>query len=129
MSPGRSSNYSPRTYSHTEFTALRARVKGPPIATIARLYFDLDENEPLEIERLLWTMRDDLVSIALCEGTRRVDRAPAGVDSRVRRAASHVGLAADDHIGRQQRGEGGAGSRDRALVQAAAGGADSSIGT
>lgn len=59
----------PRTYTRTEFTALRARVKGLPIATIARLYFDLDELEPLDVERLLRTMRDDLVSIALREGS------------------------------------------------------------
>ncbi|RQR65214.1 site-specific integrase [Burkholderia sp. Bp9015] len=59
----------PRTYTRTEFTALRARVKGLPIATIARLYFDPDEHEPLDVERLLRTMRDDLVSIALREGS------------------------------------------------------------
>ncbi|HDR9056982.1 TPA: site-specific integrase [Burkholderia vietnamiensis] len=59
----------PRTYTRTEFTALRARVKGLPIATIARLYFDLDEHEPIEVERMLRTMRDDLVSIALREGS------------------------------------------------------------
>lgn len=55
----------PRTYSRTEFTALRARVKGLPVATIARLYFDPEEHEVLDVERLLRTMRDDLVSIAL----------------------------------------------------------------
>ncbi|WP_257825038.1 site-specific integrase [Burkholderia glumae] len=59
----------PRTYSRTEFTALRARVKGLPIATIARLYFDPEEHEVLDVERLLRTMRDDLVSIALREGS------------------------------------------------------------
>lgn len=59
----------PRTDPRTEFTALRARVKSLPIPTIARLYFDLDEHEPLEVERLLCTMRDDLVSIALREGS------------------------------------------------------------
>lgn len=45
------------------------RVKGLPIATIARLYFDPDEHEMLDVERLLRTMRDDLVSIALREGS------------------------------------------------------------
>ncbi|HEM7843535.1 TPA: site-specific integrase [Burkholderia multivorans] len=58
-----------RTYSRTEFTALRARVKGLPIATIARLYFDSDTTEPLDVERLLRTMRDDLVARALQEGS------------------------------------------------------------
>ncbi|MBN3821418.1 integrase, partial [Paraburkholderia sp. Se-20369] len=58
-----------RTYSRTEFTALRARVKGLPIATIVRLYFDADTTEPLEVERLLRTMRDDLVTRALQEGS------------------------------------------------------------
>nr|WP_257977994.1 site-specific integrase [Burkholderia gladioli] len=52
----------PRTYCRTEFTALRARVKGLPVATIARLYFDPEEHEILDVERLLRTMRDDLVS-------------------------------------------------------------------
>ncbi|KWC23220.1 integrase [Burkholderia ubonensis] len=58
-----------RTYSRTEFTALRARVKGLPIATIARLYFDPDTTEPLDVERLLRTMRDDLVALALRDGS------------------------------------------------------------
>jgi len=58
-----------RTYSRTEFTALRARVKGLSIATIARLYFDSETTETLEVERLLRTMRDDLVERALQEGS------------------------------------------------------------
>jgi site-specific recombinase XerD len=56
----------PRTYSRTEFTALRARVKG---LSIARAYFDAETTEPLEVERLLRTMRDDLVAIALRQGS------------------------------------------------------------
>nr|WP_217283408.1 phage integrase family protein [Paraburkholderia sp. NMBU_R16] len=59
----------PRTYSRTEFTALRARVKGLSIATIARAYFDTETTEPLEVERLLRTMREDLVALALREGS------------------------------------------------------------
>ncbi|WP_374709008.1 MULTISPECIES: hypothetical protein [Burkholderia] len=59
----------PRTYPRTEFTALRACVKSLPVSMIARLYFDLDEHEPLEVERLLRTMRDYLVSSALREGS------------------------------------------------------------
>ena len=59
----------PRTYSRTEFTALRARVKGLSIATIARAYFDAETIEPLDVERLLRTMRDDLVALALREGS------------------------------------------------------------
>uniref|UniRef100_UPI002ABE09DF site-specific integrase n=1 Tax=Burkholderia cepacia TaxID=292 RepID=UPI002ABE09DF len=58
-----------RTYSRTEFTALRARVKGLPIATIARLYFDPDTTSVLDVERLLRTMRDDLVAAALRDGS------------------------------------------------------------
>lgn len=57
-----------RTYSRTEFTVLRARVKGLSIATIARLYFDPDTTTEIEIERLLRTMRDDLVAAALRDG-------------------------------------------------------------
>lgn len=59
----------PRTYSRTEFTALRARVKGLSIATIARAYFDAETTEPLDVERLLRTMRDDLVALALRQGS------------------------------------------------------------
>ncbi|PMS15553.1 integrase [Trinickia dabaoshanensis] len=59
----------PRTYSRTEFTALRARVKGLSITTITRAYFDAETTEPLGVERLLRTMRDDLVSLALREGS------------------------------------------------------------
>ncbi|WP_208453469.1 hypothetical protein [Burkholderia gladioli] len=52
----------PRTYSRTEFTALRARVKGVPTATIARLYFDREttpypsrpERDRGPGERLMW---------------------------------------------------------------------------
>ncbi len=58
-----------RTYSRTEFTALRARVKGVPTATIARLYFDRETTPyadvPHELDALLRTMRDDLVALAL----------------------------------------------------------------
>ncbi|MFY4713438.1 site-specific integrase [Burkholderia glumae] len=63
----------PRTYSRTEFTALRARVKGLPTATIARLYFDRETtpyvDAPHELDALLRTMRDDLVALALREGS------------------------------------------------------------
>ncbi|MEX3556579.1 MAG: site-specific integrase [Burkholderia gladioli] len=63
----------PRTYSRTEFTALRARVKGLPTATIARLYFDRETtpyvDAPHTLDALLRTMRDDLVALALREGS------------------------------------------------------------
>ncbi|WP_276321896.1 hypothetical protein [Burkholderia stabilis] len=39
-----------RIQSRTEFTALRARVKGLPIVMIARLYFDIHSMETLEVE-------------------------------------------------------------------------------
>ncbi|WP_186156527.1 site-specific integrase [Burkholderia gladioli] len=62
-----------RTYSRTEFTALRARVKGVPTATIARLYFDPDTtpylDAPHTLDALLRTMRNDLVALALQEGS------------------------------------------------------------
>ncbi|WP_425115732.1 phage integrase family protein [Burkholderia anthina] len=44
-------------------------VKGLPIATIARLFFVTDAAEPLEVELLLRTMRDDLVAQALHHGS------------------------------------------------------------
>jgi len=58
-----------RSYSRTEFTALRARVKGLPIETIERLYFDRDAPEPVDVAQLLRTMRDDLVAAALRDGS------------------------------------------------------------
>ncbi|MEX3555652.1 MAG: integrase, partial [Burkholderia gladioli] len=58
-----------RTYSRTEFTALRARVKGLPLATVERLYFDPDADEPVDVAQLLRTMRDDLVAAALRDGS------------------------------------------------------------
>ncbi|MGS0966920.1 phage integrase family protein [Burkholderia glumae] len=63
----------PRTYSRTEFTALRARVKGLPTATIARLYFDPEStpyvDAPHELDAFLRTMRSDLVALAMREGS------------------------------------------------------------
>ncbi|WP_164708055.1 hypothetical protein [Paraburkholderia phosphatilytica] len=32
----------PRTFTRTDFAALRVRVQGVPVATIARLYYDVD---------------------------------------------------------------------------------------
>ncbi len=63
----------PRTYSRTEFAALRARVQGVPIGKIARLYFDSDSTpyieEPELLDRFLRTMRDDLVQLAILHGS------------------------------------------------------------
>ncbi|AIO70154.1 phage integrase family protein [Burkholderia oklahomensis] len=58
-----------RTYSRTEFTALRARVKGLSLETIERLYFDSDAAEPVDVAQLLRMMRDDLVAAALRDGS------------------------------------------------------------
>ncbi|KWO61111.1 site-specific integrase [Burkholderia territorii] len=58
-----------RTYSRTEFTALRARVKGLPLETIERLYFDRDADDRIDVAQLLRTMRDDLVAAALRDGS------------------------------------------------------------
>ncbi|MCX4151769.1 MULTISPECIES: site-specific integrase [Paraburkholderia] len=63
----------PRTYSRTEFAALRARVQGIPVGKIAQLYFDSDatpyHDEPEQLERFLRTMRDDLVQMAILHGS------------------------------------------------------------
>lgn len=63
----------PRTYSRTEFAALRARVQGVPLPAIARLYFDSDTtpyaDEPGELDSFLRTMRDDLVQLAILHGS------------------------------------------------------------
>ena len=63
----------PRTYTRTDFTALRAFVQRLPVATIARLYYD-PERSPHAVsadamERFLGTMRDDLVHLALLHGS------------------------------------------------------------
>ncbi|WP_244818662.1 phage integrase family protein [Caballeronia sp. Lep1P3] len=63
----------PRTYTRTDFTALRAFVQRLPAATIARLYYD-PEYAPHAasadaMERYLRTMRDDLVQLALRHGS------------------------------------------------------------
>lgn len=58
-----------RTYSRTEFTALRARVKGLPLKAIERLYFDRDADDRGDVAQLLRTMRDDLVAAALRDGS------------------------------------------------------------
>ncbi|MDR5740087.1 phage integrase family protein [Caballeronia sp. LZ016] len=63
----------PRTYTRTDFTALRAFVQRLPAATIARLYYDPDHAPHAAsadaMERYLRTMRDDLVQLALRHGS------------------------------------------------------------
>jgi len=64
---------SSRTYSRTEFAALRARVQGVSVSTIARLYFDPDTAPYAggldQVESFLRTMRDELVQLALLHGS------------------------------------------------------------
>ncbi|SAL82559.1 integrase [Caballeronia choica] len=63
----------PRTYTRTDFTALRAFVQRLPVATIARLYYDPERFPHAAsadaMERFLCTMRDDLVHLALLHGS------------------------------------------------------------
>ncbi|KIG11261.1 Protein of unknown function DUF3701 [Burkholderia sp. MR1] len=63
----------PRTYTRTDFTALRAFVQRLPAATIARLYYDPEHASHAAsadaMERYLRTMRDDLVQLALRHGS------------------------------------------------------------
>ncbi|MDR5777721.1 MULTISPECIES: site-specific integrase [unclassified Caballeronia] len=63
----------PRTYTRTDFTALRAFVQRVPAATIARLYYDVERSPHAAsaetTERYLRQMRDDLVSLALKHGS------------------------------------------------------------
>jgi len=63
----------PRTYTRTDFTALRAFVQRLPAATIVRLYYDPDLSPHAAsadtMERYLRTMRDDLVQLALLHGS------------------------------------------------------------
>lgn len=44
-------------------------MEGLPLVTIARVYFDADATDALDVERLLRTMRDDLIAHALQEGS------------------------------------------------------------
>jgi integrase/recombinase XerD len=63
----------PRSYTRTDFAALRAQVQRVPLPTIARLYFDSDttpyHEDPAQLERHLRTMRDDLVHLAQLHGS------------------------------------------------------------
>jgi hypothetical protein len=63
----------PRSYTRTDFTALRAFVQRIPAATIARLYYDVEfaphATTSDAMERYLRTMRDDLVTLALRHGS------------------------------------------------------------
>ncbi|WP_063800912.1 phage integrase family protein [Burkholderia ubonensis] len=101
-----------RTYSRTEFTALRAGVKCLPSATITRLYFYADSAEPLDVERLLRTMRDNLIwSRALQDGPPTlVAHLPASLPKR-RRAAPDARVTAADQAGRRRVGGRGVGRR------------------
>ena len=62
-----------RTYTRTDFTALRAFVQRLPAATIARLYYDPERSPHAAsgdaMERYLRMMRDDLVQLALLHGS------------------------------------------------------------
>ncbi|WP_315697798.1 IS1096 element passenger TnpR family protein [Paraburkholderia fungorum] len=64
---------SPRTYTRTDFAALRAWVQRVPLPAIARLYFDSDttpyHEDPARLERHLRAMRDDLVHLAQLHGS------------------------------------------------------------
>jgi integrase len=66
----------PRTYTRTDFTALRAFVQHIAPAVIARRYYDPDDRRvspqaatPDAMERFLRTMLDDLVQLALRHGS------------------------------------------------------------
>jgi integrase/recombinase XerD len=63
----------PRSYTRTDFAALRAQVQRVPLPTIARLYFDSDttpyHEDPAQLERHLRAMRDDLVHLATLHGS------------------------------------------------------------
>jgi len=64
---------SPRSYTRTDFAALRAFVQRVPLPSIARLYFDPDTAPHAAgadaLERYLRTMRDDLVHLATLHGS------------------------------------------------------------
>ncbi|NTZ86212.1 hypothetical protein FCJ61_25210 [Burkholderia metallica] len=63
----------PRTYTRSDFAALRAWVQRVPLPTIATRYYDPDttpyEDAPAALERHLKAMRDDLVHLALLNGS------------------------------------------------------------
>ncbi|VVD31171.1 site-specific integrase [Paraburkholderia dioscoreae] len=63
----------PRSYTRTDFAALRAFVQRVPLPAIARLYFDPDTAPHAAsadaLERYLRTMRDDLVHLATLHGS------------------------------------------------------------
>uniref|UniRef100_UPI003BEED182 IS1096 element passenger TnpR family protein n=1 Tax=Burkholderia arboris TaxID=488730 RepID=UPI003BEED182 len=63
----------PATYTRTDFAALRARVQGIPAATIGRRFYDVEGSAvPADadaVERHLTAMRDELVRLALLNGS------------------------------------------------------------
>lgn len=63
----------PRSYTRTDFAALRAFVQRVPSATIARLYYDSERAShaasPDALQRHLRTMRDDLAHLAQLHGS------------------------------------------------------------
>ncbi|WP_309965735.1 hypothetical protein [Caballeronia sp. LZ001] len=113
----------PRTYTRTDFTALRAFVQRVPAATIARLYYDVERSPHAAsaetTERYLRQMRDDLVSLALKHGSSVLaDHLKLDQTTRQRAAYRHDathGRAGVDPGGRYA----DAGSPGRAVVPAA----------
>ncbi|WP_330997033.1 IS1096 element passenger TnpR family protein [Burkholderia stagnalis] len=63
----------PATYTRTDFAALRARVQGIPAATIGRRFYDVEGSavpaDAEAVERHLAAMRDELVRLALLNGS------------------------------------------------------------
>jgi integrase/recombinase XerD len=63
----------PRTYTRSDYAALRAYVQRIALPSIARRYYDSDttpyEDDPAALEQHLKTMRDDLVHLAQLHGS------------------------------------------------------------
>lgn len=63
----------PRTFTRTDFAALRARVQGLPLHAIAQRYYDADWSPQAAtaegLDRHLHDMRDELVRLAILHGS------------------------------------------------------------
>ncbi len=82
-----------RTYTRSDFTALRAFVQRVPAAMIARLYFteDNDGREPTPgwVESYLRRMQADLVALAIEHGSPVLADPPEGFHTRARQRTPH----------------------------------------
>ncbi len=118
----------PRTYTRSDFAALRAWVQRVPVPAIARLYYDADtydvdttpyEDDPAALERHLKTMRDDLVHFALLTGSSALaEHLKTSIRQHGSARLTAVSLKMVEAGGQTRRGRADADARGRPVVSA-----------